>query len=136
MRIDHIGYAVQDLQAATAAFLDMGYRPCGDAVEDRGRNVAIRFLCDPAGVRVELIAPLGEDSPVSAWLRKNGNSPYHICYESEKLAADVAALKKKGFMVVQPSLPAPAMEDRNVCFMYNRNTGLIELVETAGSNVP
>ncbi len=136
MRIDHIGYAVQDLRGAAAAFLDMGYRPCGEAIEDRERNVGIRFLCDPAGVRVELIAPLGEESPVSAWLRKNGNSPYHICYESENIAEDVARLRKKGFMVVQPPLPAPAMADRKVCFMYNGNTGLIELVETAGNRFP
>lgn len=129
MRIDHIGYAVQNMEAALTSFLSLGYRECGEEIDDCGRGVKIRFLCDPCGARVELIAPLGENSPVSAWLKKNGNSPYHICYRSENPAADLDSLKKKGFMVVQPPLPAPAMDDREVCFLYNKNTGLIELVE-------
>lgn len=131
MRIDHVGYAVQDMRAAEASFMELGYCPYGDGIEDHGRGVEIRFFCDPAGVKIELIAPLGDNSPVNTWLRKNGNSPYHICYQSDELAKDVAALKEKGFMVVQPSLPAPAMNNRRVCFMYSKNTGLIELVEMA-----
>lgn len=129
MRIDHVGYAVSDIRTAKAAFSELGYVVCGESVEDRGRNVEICFLRDPSGMKVELIAPLGENSPVSGWLRKNGPSPYHICYESENLEADIAVLKGRGFMPVQPPSPAPAMDNRKVCFMYAGDVGLIEPAE-------
>jgi methylmalonyl-CoA/ethylmalonyl-CoA epimerase len=129
MRINHIGYAVQDLNAAVSSFLKLGYRVCRTEVEDHARNVRICFLQDPGGMKVELIAPLNETSPVSVWLQKNGSSPYHICYESEDLISDIATLRRSGFILVEPPLSAPAMDCRQAAFLYGKNTGLIELVE-------
>ncbi|MDR2178729.1 MAG: VOC family protein [Synergistaceae bacterium] len=129
MRINHIGYAVQDLEKAVESFLRLGYRICRAATEDRSRNVKICFLSDPSGVMIELIAPLNGNSPVDSWLQKNGNSPYHICYDSEDIASDVAALKKQGYLLMTRPLPASAMDGRSVVFMYGKNVGLIELVE-------
>jgi methylmalonyl-CoA/ethylmalonyl-CoA epimerase len=67
-------------------------------------------------------------------LQKNGNSPYHICYDSEDIASDIAALKKQGYLLVTRPLPAPAMDGRPAAFMYGKNVGLIELVETPQKN--
>ena len=136
MRVDHVGYAVHDIESATPSFLSLGYRLCEAETEDRERGVKILFLSDTGGTKIELIAPLGENSPVSAWLKKNGNSPYHICYESDNIAADVAELKKKGFISVEPPLPALALSGRQVAFLYGKHTGLIELVETDKNNGP
>jgi methylmalonyl-CoA/ethylmalonyl-CoA epimerase len=149
MRVNHIGYAVQDLGKATESFLRLGYRLCRAETEDRSRNVKICFLSDPAGVTVELIAPLDKDlnkdlnedlseklnenpnenSPIVPWLQKNGNSPYHICYDSEDIATDIAALKKQGYLQVTRPLPAPALDGRQAAFLYGKHVGLIELVE-------
>ena len=129
MRIDHIGYAVQDMLAGIDSFLNLGYRLHQEAVEDHERGVEICFVTDPNGVKVELIAPIQEGSPIDTWLQKNGNSPYHICYESENLAEDIALLKEKGFMVLHSPQAAPAMNNRYVSFLYSRSSGLIELVE-------
>lgn len=129
MRIDHIGYAVQDLAAAAEKFEALGYRSWGEETEDPGRKVRIRFFSDPSGVMVELVAPLQEDSPVMGWVRKNGNSPYHICYESEDLEREIAELRQKGFILVHPIAPAPAMGGRRVAFLYSAGTGLLELAE-------
>ena len=134
MRIDHVGYAVHDIETATPSFLSLGYRLCEAETEDRERGVKILFLSNPGGAKIELVAPLGENSPVSAWLKKNGNSPYHICYESDNIAADVVELKNKGFISVKPPLPAPALRGRQVAFLYGKHTGLIELAETDKSN--
>ena len=135
MRVDHIGYAVKDIEAALKKFALLGYRPCGELTHDEGRGVSIRFMEDPAGVRVELISPLGEGSPVSGWLAKNGNSPYHICCESGDMERDIGALKGNGFMVVQAPSSAPAMGGRRVAFLYSVETGLLELVEGEGSRL-
>ncbi|MDR2137322.1 MAG: VOC family protein [Synergistaceae bacterium] len=140
LRVNHIGYAVEDLSKATESFLRLGYRVCRGETEDRPRNVKICFLSDPGGVKVELIAPIvpsnlnedsNKDSPIASWLQKNGNSPYHICYDSEDIALDIAALKKQGYLLVTRPLPAPAMDGRLVAFMYGKNVGLIELAEKA-----
>ena len=137
MQVNHIGYAVQDLNKAVESFLSLGYRVCRAETEDPSRNVKICFLSDPNGVTVELIAPLdknlnknlNKNSPVDSWLQKNGNSPYHICYDSEDIASDIVALKRQGYLLVTRPLPAPAMDDRRVAFMYGKNVGLIELME-------
>ncbi len=129
MKIDHIGYAVKDMEGAIRKFLFLGYRLCGKAVDDAERKVKIQFLLDSKDERVELVAPLEQNSPVDGWLEKNGNSPYHICYESEDMERDIAALKANGFIIVRRASPAPAMGGRQVAFLYSRETGPLELVE-------
>jgi methylmalonyl-CoA/ethylmalonyl-CoA epimerase len=140
MKIDHIGYAVTEVEEAAAAFLNLGYAVhalCGGGgyIDDRSRRVRICFLRDPGGARVELVAPLGENSPVRAWLEKNGPSPYHIAYESADVPADAANLRKRGFLLVGPPSPAVAFGGRLVAFLYGKAAGLIELVppDSAGS---
>ena len=130
MHVDHVGYAVQEIESAVASFLSLGYCRCETEVEDRERGVRVLFLRDPGGVKIELIAPLDENSPVSNWLQKNGNSPYHICYESDDLAVDIAELRKKSFIPLGSPSPALALEGRRVMFLYGKHTGLIELAET------
>jgi methylmalonyl-CoA/ethylmalonyl-CoA epimerase len=138
MKIDHIGYAVTEMEKAAAAFLDLGYEICGGGgyIEDRSRRIRLCFLSDPNGAKVELVAPLVEsgnangnkNSPVSAWLGKNGPSPYHIAYASSDVPADAAKLKKKGFLLLEPPSPALAFEGRLIAFLYGKSVGLIELV--------
>jgi methylmalonyl-CoA/ethylmalonyl-CoA epimerase len=132
MKIDHIGYAVTDLEKAAASFSVLGYairESCGGKyVDDPSRRVRICFLSDPCGVKVELVAPFGEKSPVAAWLDKNGPSPYHIAYGSADIPADIANLKKMGFLLVEPPGPALVFGGRPVAFLYGKAAGLIELV--------
>lgn len=78
---------------------------------------------------MELISPKDDTSPVCKNLQKNGVSPYHICYEVENLEGIMAELKKEKFLVVSRPVPAVAMGNRRVCFLYSKNVGLIELVE-------
>ena len=130
MQIDHIGYAVQDLSVAVKSFSTLGYEILGEETLDDKRKVRILFMQDPKGTKVELIAPAGEDSPVTAWLQKNGNSPYHLCYETENFDGRITDLKNEGFLVVHPPLSAPALGERRVAFLYSRATGLIELLES------
>jgi methylmalonyl-CoA/ethylmalonyl-CoA epimerase len=147
MKIDHIGYAVTEMEEAAAAFLDLGYEILGEGyIEDRSRRVRLCFLGDPSGAKVELVAPLGGDengnanggknSPVSDWLRKNGPSPYHIAYASGDVPADAANLRKKGFLLVERPSPALAFGGRLVAFLYGKSVGLIELVPENRELVP
>lgn len=80
--------------------------------------------------RLELLEPAGSQSPVTKILRNNGVTPYHVCYEADDLARAVADLKARRFLVVAKPVPAAAMGNLKVCFLYHKDVGLVELVET------
>ena len=128
MKISHIGYAVSSLENAAAQFETLGYAVEGGVTCDAVRHVRIQFLRSGDHV-VELVAPLDEMSPVNDVLRKKGSSPYHICYETEDMSADIERLKKQGFKPISKPLAAPALNGHPVCFLFSPVIGLIELVE-------
>ena len=127
MRVDHIGYAVKDIEKAKKSMEALGYE-FDATVEDKDRNVRIAFG-ELDGYRVELVAPMGESSPVDMQLSKIGPTPYHICYKSEDIEADIERLKKSRFKVTVPLVPAIAFNNKKVVFMYSLSVGLIEIVE-------
>ena len=123
MRVDHIGYAVKDIDKAKKSMEALGYK-----FEDTDRNIFIAFG-EMDGCRVELIAPMGEGSPVDMYLSKIGPTPYHICYRSSDIEADIAELQKNRFKISVPLAPAIAFKNKRVVFMYSLSVGLIEIVE-------
>ncbi|HAM16454.1 MAG TPA: lactoylglutathione lyase [Eggerthellaceae bacterium] len=129
MKVHHIGYAVADIDKAKAAFSRMGY-DCGPTIDDDLRKVRIVILRN-GNERVELVAPNGNGNPVEGVLGKMGATPYHICYEVEDLEAAISELQSiRGWMLTKPPAPAPAIEGRRVAFMYQKDVGTFELVET------
>ena len=129
MKIDHIGYAVKRIDRAIAAFQKLGYE-FEPVIDDTDRNVKLAFG-DKDGYRIELVAPLDkkQESPVDQYLCNAVGIPYHICYESESLDAEIEELKTQGYKVVIEPRPAVAFGDRRVVFMMNIGFGLIEIVE-------
>lgn len=127
MTIDHIGYAVKEISRAEKSMEALGF-VFEETVEDHDRNIAIAFGTMD-GYRVELVAPLEGESPVDAYLGKTGPTPYHICYKSSDIEADVERLKSKRFKVSIPLAPAVAFGGKRVVFLYSLSVGLIEIVE-------
>lgn len=129
MKIDHIGYAVKKIDRAVADFEKLGYR-FEPLIEDADRNVAIVFGSKD-GYRIELVSPLNkkEESPVDSYLGKVGSAPYHICYVSENLEADMVYLSQQGFRTVIPPAKAVAFGGKKVVFMMSLGMGLLELVQ-------
>ena len=78
---------------------------------------------------LELLAPVDETSPVNKTLEKVGVAPYHCCYVVSKIEEAVTQLRRQKYVMV--SKPAEAIDfcGSRVCFLYNKNVGLIELVE-------
>ena len=129
MEVDHIGYAVKDIEKSKAIFETIGYS-FGELVEDHERNVYICFGTMDS-TRIELVSPLKKDasSPVDLVLSKNGPTSYHICYKSSSFEDDIEQLKMKRFRVTVPPAPAVAFSNKRVVFLYSLSVGLIELVE-------
>ena len=127
MKIDHIGYAVKNIDKAKKQMEVLGF--CfEETIADTDRNIYIAFG-EMNGYRVELVAPIGEDSPVDALLEKTGPTPYHICYKSNEIEADIERLQKNRFKVTIPLTPAIAFGGKRVVFLYSLSVGLIEIVE-------
>ena len=129
MKIDHIGYAVKRIDRAITAFQKLGYE-FEPVIDDTDRNVKLAFGSKD-GYRIELVAPLDKklESPVDQYLSNAVGTPYHICYKSESLEAEIEELKAQGYKVVIEPRPAVAFDGRRVVFMMNIGFGLMEIVE-------
>ncbi len=88
------------------------------------------FLEKEGAPRIELLEPLDQHSPVIRTLDNSGVTPYHICYQVNDIDQAIDDLRRQRFLLVSGPQPACAMSDRRVAFLFQRNTGLIELVET------
>ena len=128
LMFDHIGIACRDIEKTKAFYLDMGYE-ASPVVEDPIQHVRISFLAKSGEPKLELLEPLDEQSPVARTLDTVGVSPYHLCYRVENIEEAIAQLRAQRFLLVNGPVPACAMENRRVAFMFQKNNGLIELVE-------
>ena len=128
MKVDHIGYAVKSIDKAKRSLEVLGYS-FEPTIEDKDRNI---FLCfgELDGYRIELVAPMGEKTPVDMHLSKIGPTPYHICYKSDEIEKDIELLKANRYKVSVPLAPAVAFGNKRVVFLYSLSAGLIEIVES------
>ena len=124
----HIGIACRDIAKTQAFYLGQGYT-ASPVVEDPLQHVRISFLEKEDAPRIELLEPLDDQSPVARTLATSGVSPYHMCYEVQDIEAAVNHLRGQRFLLVNGPVPACAMGDRRIAFLFQKNTGLIELVE-------
>lgn len=128
MRIHHIGYLVKKMDKAVKAFLDLGYTLVQDVVLDDYRQVTICFM-EKDGYKIELVSPSSKESVVFDLMKKMGNTPYHICYETEDMDAQIAALLAEHYVICSEKHEAIAIAGKRVCFLIHPSIGMIELVE-------
>lgn len=129
-KLHHIGYAVKDIDAACVAFAELGYFPSGNQMFDALRKINILFLENETnGAVIELVAPAAEGNPVDGILSKNGSSPYHLCFEVDDLNAAVEQMKSAKYIPMGKPLPAYAIHNKNVVFMFHKQLGIVELLE-------
>lgn len=128
MKIHHIGYLVKKIEKAAAAFEALGYAREGDMTRDEYRRVDILFM-QKDGYRIELVSPYAQDSVVAGLIRVYKNAPYHICYEAEDFAAEIAGLENSGYVRMDEPACAPAIGGRRVTFFMHAATGMLELLE-------
>jgi len=138
-RMHHIGLAVADLEPAAEFLLSFfGYRVVSGPFEDPIQRVRVIFLAAPGeggegGTELELVAPLTEDSPVGAMLRKSGGGSYHSCFETGDLDVVLEAARARDCVVLSGPAPAVAFGGRRIAWIYTPARQLFELLEAAGS---
>lgn len=128
MKFHHIGVAVKSIEATAAVYVAGGYKQ-SETTFDPNQNVNICWLTKEGMPVVEVLEPIDETSPVCKILEKNGVTPYHICYVVNDIEQAVKDLRKMKYIVVSKPVEAVAIHGCKVSFLFNKNVGLIELVE-------
>ena len=124
----HTGVATKDIKLSAAFYVNIGYSQSEIVIDDI-QNVRICFLSKINSPLIELVEPINDRSPVNKILEKNGNIPYHFCYEVDDLREAILEMKKLGFIKIINPVPAIAFNNRLICFLFNKDVGLIELLE-------
>ncbi|MBR3010280.1 MAG: VOC family protein [Prevotella sp.] len=128
LKFHHIGVATKDIDATASVYEQGGYLR-SDTIFDPIQDVKICWLTKDGAPTVELLAPVDEKSPVNKTLEKNGVTPYHCCYVVDNIESAVSELNKQRYIMVSKPVEAVAFYGSRVCFLFNKNVGLIEIVE-------
>jgi methylmalonyl-CoA/ethylmalonyl-CoA epimerase len=130
-RIDHIGIAVEDIDAGIALYegfeMELALR---ETVEEQGVEAA---LLNVGNGHVELLAPLGPDTPVGKYLAKRGAGLHHVAYAVDDIDSTLERLVATGIELIDAKARVGIGGSR-VAFLQPRSTGrvLTEIVEPAG----
>ena len=130
-RIDHIGVAVEDLDAALALYdgdlsLALVHR---ETVEAQGVEAV---LLDIGENHVELLQPLSPDTPVGKFLASRGPGLHHVAYQTSDIDAELERLKAAGLRLIDET-PRTGIRNSRVAFLHPKSTGgvLTEIVQPA-----
>ncbi len=120
-RLNHVAIAVPDLAAASAMYRGTLGANVSEpqAVPDHG--VTVVFITLP-NTKIELLHPLGENSPIAGFLIKNPSGGiHHICYEVEDILAARDTLKKQGARVLGDGAPKIGAHGKPVLFLHPKD---------------
>ena len=130
-RVDHIGVAVEDLDAAIALHegaygMALVHR---EVIDDQGVEAV---LFDVGENHVELLRPLAEDSPVGRFLARRGPGLHHVAYQVTDVDAALAELRARGLRLIDEA-PRTGMRNSRVAFLHPAASGgvLTEIVQPA-----
>lgn len=131
LRINHVGYAIRDINKTAQYYLDAGWQ-MSEIFKEEVQHTQIAFLTKDGFPAIELVAPLkeGEPSPVDTILQKIGCSTYHVCYDVDDIEQAVEDLFDEGFKPLFEPVPSVAMDGHEICYLHHLHVGLIELVST------
>jgi len=132
LRIDHVGVAVPDLDAAIEFYRQAFGMSCvhEEVNEEQGVREAMLAVGDPAGPRIQLLAPLRPDSAIAKFLERNGQGVQQVAYTVADVEASAAALRARGLRLLYDQ-PRRGTGGSRINFVHPKDAGgvLVELVE-------
>jgi methylmalonyl-CoA/ethylmalonyl-CoA epimerase len=126
----HVGIAVRDFETAIPAYKNLfGYDLISGPFDDPIQKVSVCFLSRGQGDPVlELVAPLGPDSPIRRTLKAGGGT-YHICYQVPDIQSAIEHLRENGAFLLSGPVPAVAFEMRPIAWLMTDVHLLVELLQ-------
>lgn len=120
-RLNHVAIAVPDLAAATALYRDTLGARVGAPQDLPEHGVSVVFV-DVGNTKIELLTPLGEGSPIAAFLEKNpSGGMHHVCYEVEDILAARDRLRAGGARVLGDGTPKTGAHGKPVLFLHPKD---------------
>ena len=130
-RIDHVGIAVAEIEPALELYRDRLGLPAvhREVVPEQGVEAV---LLDVGEGHIELLAPLGSDTPVGKFLARNGPGMHHVAYQVADVDATLQKLREAGFALIDER-PRTGIRGSRVAFLHPRGTDgvLTEIVQPA-----
>ena len=132
IRLDHIGIAVDDLESGSTFWQLLGLSQGYDERNDE-QGVNIRFFETEQGTnatRIELLEPIGEDTPIGRFLNNNGAGIQQIAFRVDDLDSLLSRLKAEGVRLINET-PTEGSHGSRISFVHPSSTGgvLVELLE-------
>lgn len=132
MKLYHIGKVVKDLEEAKKYYKEtFGLEPIGEPVVDPIQKVEVLKLNTGHGEKLtlELLCPIGEDSPVYKFLNKHGEGLHHLSFEVEDIHRAIEEFRGKGALILGDVVPSKGYGDKPSVWLYTRSRELVELIE-------
>lgn len=130
LRLHHMGFVVADIAAAMPSFVrSMAAEWDGQIFEDPLQKAKVAFMTTrPGDAQIELVQPVGENSPVARFLQQGGGM-HHLCYEVADLETELAAFRSRGAAIASRPKPAVAFGGRRIAWVITSEKFLVELLE-------
>ena len=128
-RLNHVAIAVPDLTAASELYRGVLGAEVSDPLDQPEHGVTVVFVTLP-NTKIELLHPLGTDSPIAAFLERNAaGGIHHICYEVEDIHAARDRLQAEGARVLGDGEPRTGAHGKPVLFLHPKDFcgALVEL---------
>lgn len=128
-RLNHVAIAVKDLAAGIALYRDTLGASVSAPLPQPDHGVTVVFITLP-NTKIELLEPLGADSPIAKFLERNPDGGiHHICYEVDNILSARDQLKAKGARVLGTGEPKLGAHGKPVLFLHPKdfNGTLVEL---------
>jgi len=120
-RLNHVAIAVPDLQAAAEQYRSVLGAQVGAPQDEPDHGVTVIFIELP-NTKIELLYPLGDESPIRGFLEKNpAGGIHHICYEVEDILAARDRLKAAGARVLGSGEPRIGAHGKPVLFLHPKD---------------
>ncbi len=132
-RLNHVAIAVPDLSAAAAQYRNTLGATVHPPQDEPDHGVTVVFI-DLPNTKIELLYPLGEDSPIQGFLDKNPSGGiHHMCFEVDDIIAARDRLKSEGARVLGNGEPKIGAHGKPVVFLHPKdfNGCLIELEQAS-----
>ncbi len=120
-RLNHVAIAVPDLAAAMTQYRQVLGARVSEPVDQPDHGVTVVFVELP-NTKIELLQPLGEDSPIHGFLERNrSGGMHHVCYEVEDIYAARDRLIGAGARVLGDGEPRNGAHDKPVLFLHPKD---------------
>ena len=129
-KIEHIGIAVKDIAGAGMIYEKLLNTTVYKIEAVASEGVRAAFLQSGPN-KIELLEPTSDNSPISKFIEKRGEGIHHIAFDVDDIVAEMARLKKEGFVLLNET-PKEGADNKLVCFIHPKSANgvLIELCQS------